>query len=80
MSSQNAEQVSKWAIYTVKPMDTFVHNNVALLGDAVSISWLIPVCITNTSGPCDDSLPRDWSKSSNRGKNGIANWFLTSPD
>ena len=63
---QNADQISKWAIYTVKPMNTFVHNNVALMGDAVSICWSL-LYITNILGPRNDSLPWGRRRSSSGG-------------
>lgn len=39
--NQCADQPLRWAIHTVKPLSTFVHSRVALIGDAVCLILML---------------------------------------
>ena len=70
---QCVDRPLRWAIHTVKPLDSFVNGNVAILGDAVRIWFIIPderlgLIRSRNVGTCTYSSSRIRSRSSNRSK------------
>ena len=69
--NQCVDQPLRWAIHTVKPLSTFVHSRVALIGDAVCPTLMLYAIIRQWfmpyAGTCNAPDPGLGCRTSNRG-------------
>ena len=64
-------KLTRWAINVMPTLPFYAFGNVAILGDAVSLSCGVSDLNINkkqNTGACDDTVSRSWSRTSYRGQ------------